>query len=420
MPLSVPGGGFFEGESVDRIKGENAGPIDAGANVYLMGTRAAQNNTGDRVICFGQDIADQNALDDIICIGYQTGPETLGTWEAEAGGAIFIGTNAGREMRTNGIVQAFHGGPNVVIGKEAVQFMVASTSAGDVSSGNVAVGYRAGYTGNYTTVENVSRYNTFIGARVGEEWTSVAQNNVVIGYLAHGESGSSANSGSTNTVIGAEAGREMVNSTGRNVLIGFRAGETCRGSQNTLIGYANSVSTSAGDQVLIVGTQSFVGNSCQNSITIGSFSDITGNSEGAILLGYRQDLPNNHAYSIVLGHTAGQSGNFPALRSFVVESVPTGLTALHAKPYLYGDLDNGNLILGNHTDGTSTPLNRDMSGNNVLKLLDAASGSAAQVNSVPSANPSGGIFLYYDSAAGANGEFRCRFPNGTVATIAAA
>lgn len=402
MPLSEPGGGAFNEDSVNRIYSENAG-VPSVDNVFYVGTDAGLNNVGGDVIAIGSGALDAgNVADGVIAIGRNA----LGAYDSGEAGAIAIGDNAA-PLVENMRATADDGAGSIFIGRNALATYEGSTffrynvligedvggriTGSSAQQANVMVGYRAGY--NWSSAP--PNFSTFIGREAGggrvTATASGANGNTGVGDRAlHNLS-----SGSNNTALGKDAGQSLQSGI-RNTFIGYQAGESISGSdQTTLIGMA--AGQSAGDDTICIGYQSGTGiNSTDtDSIVIGT---------SAVSNAISGTFGNNN---IVIGTRAADysASPSPMQNAFVVEYGIGGTNV----PFLYGEMNNANLMIGGSVDGSGNPDQRSFNGgiNGCLKLQD--------VTTAPSGAVGAGGILFVDAGA-----LKFLGGAGTVTTVATA
>lgn len=416
MPLTVPAG--LRQFAVDNT----AGPASAGQNSEgdrntFLGAAAGQNSgdaatpvAADDVIAIGRQAAINNKSNLIIVIGNDAAPGLL----LDSGhneGTIVIGHGALASKTL-----AFTDSPDIVIGRNAMQ-----NCSGGATGGNVVIGEEAlqGDLLNDNPLNNV-----IIGHRAARNINnnSVA-NSVIIGKEAGKTTGAASNTHNNAVLIGSQAGENISGTANANVAVGVNAmanGSTL--SNNVAIGAATMDSLTTGSGNVAVGAAALTATSTGgDNVAIGNdcaIDNLTGIRSVYIGSTVNADTGKSYTDSILIGFRAGATGTGVPITTgaFVVEAVP-GI-GVNPVPFLFGDMNDANLVLGMHVDVSGVPIDRDLSGSCVLKLLDADSTVGAG-GGIPVANPTGGVFLFVDLASGANGELLARFPNGTVAVVAA-
>lgn len=414
MPLSEPtsGGGGFAVSPIGRIISEVSGGANTGNNVFLVGNDAGEANSGDDIIAIGQQTLTENTIPNVIAIGEFAGPDPIGgLTPANAIGNVYLGALTARNQN------AADGGKTVAIGYRALERNIGTGATGfntvigaDAARGaapgnafgidtttilgaeagvnigsdafvadNVLIGYRAGVTNTGSTF-NGPFGATYVGARAGEQHgqglgnTAIGSDAMGIGVI----------DGDFNVVVGSNAGTDISTGAG-NVVIGGAAGGPSHttGSDNVYIG-ANFTAQNGNRNVLVgAGSQAGTGN---DNVALGA--NIRAATFNALANG-----------AFVVEAVAGAGGN--------------------RIPFLWGDMANGNLLLGIHTDAGGLPINRGFAGGScTLGIQDAA--VAGGGNGPPGIGGSSGkALIYYDSGAGVQGELLCRFDNGTLVTLAA-
>lgn len=413
MPLTTPPG------LRSFVTGNTAGPASAG-----------QNSEGDRGTFLGFEAGFNNGnavgpvpADDVVMIGHQAGRDN------KANDAVIIGSGAAPNLQ-------FAGGNNdgaVVIGRNALNLQGLNDDTGEAL---VVIGRNAAA----NTRGNFVRTSVIIGtdALQGSLISQTVQANVIIGHRAGGNlngntvaasvligrfagegpgAGISAHSG--NVFIGDQAGRNNVSGTGVTGIGNSALLINSSGQRNTALGALCMDSTTTGSDNTAVGASALSANSAgANNVAIGKDADIDNLTGSAnVVIGQAANADNGQSYnnSIIIGRRAAATGTAVPVTTgaFVVESV-VGI-GVNAVPFLFGDMANGNLVLGDHANaGTGAAIDRDTgNGTCTLKLQDAS------LNGAPTNAPGGGMFLWFDSTAGvANGELRARAPGGAIVTVA--
>ena len=193
-------------------------------------------------------------------------------------------------------------------------------------TGNVAVGYQAGYT------NSVGTNGTYVGYQAGYS-NSTGVQNTNYGYF----SGQAITSGNYNTCVGVNAGQNILTQNyntcvGRNAYLGYGIG-------NSAFGAGALQSAQSGNYCVAVGFGAGFGNASANANTTGSNNTY---------LGYQTvGSANNNTNEMVIGYTAVGLGSnttvignssttrtkvFGAIESsgYTVSTLPTGTIGMHA------------------------------------------------------------------------------------------
>lgn len=355
--------------NTDRIVGLNAGVNQIGNRVFLACASAGANSTISDIVVIGNGALSAGVLDDAnhiysgaVVLGSQaavnagqllygwSAPTIIGGWAANAAVSlesnVVIGTNAARNLPQIGA--------SVIIGTDAVRG----------ANGGGGVGMPR---------------NVLIGIGVGMDLTSLSAMNT----------GSIADS----VVLGFNAYKYLYANAGEasgNVLIGSNACNNTSATLNGVVAIGNQVTESlgAGSKYLVVlgsgqtlaGTATIV-----DTVALGYGIQYQGAARST-LIGSQIQAPATNG-NVILGAFAGVNDT-SAGDIFIVESNTDAAGSNH-KAILYGNLSNGNLIIGKSTIGT----NRDFGGGtstNILKLLNGTIGNA---------NPVGGGYFYVNAGA---------------------
>jgi hypothetical protein len=405
MPLSEPGGFFVQGNT-NAIIGNTSGENNTGNNVFFVGQDAGDDNIADNIVGIGTQAAGNfneapnvivigngnltngmlSAADGSVFIGHGILPDQPRTANFEqmvvigsglglitstfTRNCVFIGTNIATVANTN--LQS-----NVSVGAES-----ASRANLNTHANSVGVGYRAGR-GTGTASQSFNG-NTAVGSRAMEN-TFSGQNTVAIGNNAMGDGTVTAN---INTCVGIGAGEDLTS-----------------GLSNIVLGaYTVGVGHSTQDSMVMIGNQQFIGAGEQH-LLLGNSID----KSGALTL-------NGH---IFIGNHAGASGGLIAgIAYFVLEGGTSTLGTPDTKiPFLLGDLDAANLMLGDHHnavsgarvdgnlgDGTNTWIQQD---------ADAGGGGGGAITGALTNS----IAMFYDGSVG-SGTYLCRLPSGATVALA--
>ena len=174
---------------------------------------------------------------------------------------VALGVNAGTAITT--------GDNNIAIGYQAGNTI-------STQSSNTMVGFEAGksatsaestYIGYYAGRNNLSNYNTAVGAEAMITYgDKTAERNVAVGNAAlkviqtgdknvsvGAYSGLAVTTGSDNTFLGYGAG-DVVNSGSNNILLGYEAGDNITSGSNNLVIGDFQVDVATGDDQIIIGS----------------------------------------------------------------------------------------------------------------------------------------------------------------------
>ena len=168
-------------------------------------------------------------------------------------------------------------------------------------TGNVAVGYQAGYSNSTASFNNFNGYqagysvttgsaNTYAGYQSGY-FSTTASNNSFYGN----SSGLNISSGGFSVAVGSNALRTAT-TVSQNVAIGYSSLNLATSANNTATGYYSLQSTSSGANNTAFGCQAGTGNSSANANTTGSNNTYIGvQTVGSA---------NNNTNEMVIGYTA--------------------------------------------------------------------------------------------------------------------
>lgn len=400
-------GGFGPVVAIDRVVATNAGQLQAGNHVFMVGADAGQNSTGQFLYLIGAGAGEGLGIDHVILIGDDT--LTQAVVAPNLTGTIAVGSNALNALTGTGSAQIV-ASPLIAIGRNAGKLLTvasssviigdnalsaASTDAADPIRRCVIIGNEAvttplvtnkcvfdsvviGYQAGSTTVDKGMERCVVLGplAMNGYNANGLAnlRNIVAIGYGAGSGSDGNGVGDQQNVFIGSLAGSGA--NTARSTLIGD--GASCGiGNSNTLVGATTSVGNSA--LCTAVGYACAVTTGTSYLTAIGA--ECSGGGNASTFLGARI-IGLSGARNIIIGYQAGTGEGANANR-FIVETTDIG----SRQCLLYGDMAAGNLIVGKSTPG----VDRDMPGTNILKLLAGTNTGA----------PVGGGYFY---CAGANND----------------
>ncbi len=315
------GASYFRLTATGRVIGSDAGTSNTGDNVILGGALAGDVNIADGVIALGQNAFAVAAQLDFV-------------------GSIAIGQNAGALLDDTR-------DPWLIIGSNACAVLPGAS----FHDGNTVIGNNA----FLDNAQNNMQGNTVIGFDACRDMTGagglgVAASVVVIGMDA---GRGTIDASISNTVIIGRAACSDLRAGGvtSSVIIGNSAGESLGGaSLNVLIGSSNTINAINLDTSIVIGCNTFafsgttenqiiIGHSSVPNILNGDTNILIGNSLG--LSGSQEDFNR----CIIIGHLAG--GDLIDDQNVFAIEQPQGTTSTVARPYLFGNIEAGNLALLN-------------------------------------------------------------------------
>lgn len=424
----------FGGPQVFRVFGDpaggvsnSAGPASAGANLFgsesvSIGVDAAGSAGTDPTIqadggiAIGARAAQRIQASEYVVIGRDAAPDALeGTGGTGNDGLIAIGPRALQDYGSSGNQT---GQQNMLaIGSDALAALDGNNVFNALAIGaNAAAATGAGAT--------IARNFVVVGHDAVSVITNTLQESVVIGNSA-GKGGGVFGNLSSSVVIGHQAVDGYTSTLSQEVIIGHNAGRSLTsGTQNTGVGASVLQNLTTGQANTAMGVGAGIGLSTQGqNVHIGAGA--AGAATAQTILGESAGQnATTKSGAVVIGRLAGRT-NVLATHPFVLESaVSGGGGATRPVPFLYGDMTNANLLLGQHVNGSNDPIDRvfptavgPAAGGPVFCVQDsvAASGGVA-----PIANGGAGMVgIWYDSGAGVAGELRAIDPAGTIRTLAA-
>jgi len=280
-------------------------------------------------------------------------------------------------------------GGMVVVGGNVFQTAPAGTELGGLVAIGANIAGGATITGNPDMIRNTLVGNG-IWANIGAVSGLPNYDNVIIGYQAATGDGSFA-SAIGNVIIGNSAApNRAAGGGGLNscVVIGHKAFESASGSttSSVLIGTQVAGGATSLASCTYVGAAITSGNFA-HSVAIGS--NVAAGGSYNTFVGEAINSVNAN-FCIIIGRGA-DAGTGSTDGQFVLGVLDAG-AGQHTM--LYGDMFNGNLIVGNSTQG----VNRDFRGTskptNALKLLNQTG-----IGPGAGASPIGGGFFYVNSGA---------------------
>lgn len=428
MPISGGiaggGGGYLSLIPNGRIIGSNAGAGNASDNVIFIGTDAGAANAGTRNIGIGNNAAKNAFTTDLIVIGYGN-PTRIGE----------IGGNLGGQLIGNSILAAFF--PSALVDCVAItavgNAVMGAANPGTGLDSVVAFGYHALYgrvgtggggappTSNYSDVVAIGRecgaaVGTLGGVNstvlIGAYAASVPHTSNPDGFifpLFFNESvivgtgaclnfqGDSVVAVGAYALAGSAVSNVTINTSDRITAVGHTAGLSfTRGFDNVFLGSASATD-------LVNGT----GNTLIGASTVQADGGIGDPSNYNTIIGFEAGNANRQTSAVFIGRHAGNSVPASAIGLFVLENVASAVHA-EATPYLYGDMTNGNLMLGNREDATG-PLNR-------LFGANAVNNWKIQLGTPPTTAPDEGVSLYVKKVVGVY-SLCCMGPGGVEQVI---
>jgi len=313
---------YFSLSATNRVIGSNAGTNNTGDNVFLASALAGDNNIADGVIAIGQNAfaaAVQLDFAGSIAIGRNAGAlldDTRDPW-------LIIGDGAVANLPG----QSFHDG-NTVIGTNALGALAANNIQGATVIGHDACSDMTGASGLGTIGSSV-----VIGFDAGRGNVGASISNCV--FIGRGAGGDLGIGGATSTVaIGLNAGESM-GGANLNVIIGSSAAPNAINIDTSIILGCNT----AAFGVAQTAGQIIIGHSSIPGILTGETNILIGNSQG--ITGTQLDFD----HCIIIGHLAGNE--FVDDQDIFAIEQPQGNTSSLARPYLFGNMLNGNLALLN-------------------------------------------------------------------------
>lgn len=355
--------------AVDRLTASNiGGGIDpAASHLVIFGENAGTNLGSSNVIAIGQralsgGFAAGSGADFSTVVGENSfpGPADLTTGALGAVSAVTI--IGGGNLSQMAVSRRFAG--LIMLGAGNMADFVGTSDGGMDRSVFIGNGILKNNSANNALASD----NIFIGYRVCARGLPVDStqyiDNVFIGSLC-GPQGNTINSIVGNTVIGSKAAQGMMNPSADNTIVGRMAGGISNGLQNTIIG------SGAG-----------IGPNGNNNIAIG-YSCSQGAGDDNTYVGTSQTNAQASSRNIFLGRGAGNGATVGTSDQFIVETVDGTTTR---RTMFFGDMNNGNLIVGKSTPA----VDRDTRGTNTLKLLNGGKGAG---------NPVGGGFFYVNAGA---------------------
>ncbi len=303
----------------------------------VIGSDAGASNTGDDVFLGGAGAGDVNIADSVIAIGVNA-LKVAAALDFE--GSIVIGANAGQLLDDTR-------DPWILIGFNAC----AALTGAAFHDANTIIGTNA----LLNSDQNNLQANVVIGHDACRDMTGAGDQGVI----------------NSSVVIGAFAGRGPVNASISNcvligrgvcdsmgtggvsscVVIGTNAGEDLGGALRTVIVGTNAVGNGGDlDGCTIIGDSAFglfsgavsdlivIGSATWGTISARLKNIVIGNSIGTNGL-------TNYGGCIIIGHQAGN--DMPDDSNVFAIEMPQGLSSSLARPFLFGNIMNGNLALLN-------------------------------------------------------------------------
>lgn len=366
MPVSNPSY-FPDQRGNGSIVGITAGQLSTGANCFLAGTNAGRASTVNDLIVIGNNAA------------------TAGVTDANLAGSIVIGVGSIPSLSISAgdaFPVTLLGANNLVNVSTPVDSLVVIGSgnlngaSADPLKESVVIGNNIWPTASIFPVFNE---NVIIGQNIN--FTPGGTDSIASGCIMIGSAlfnSSQANQFTEGVYIGT--GMELINDES------ICPGNVCIGAAHIIPSGANSE-----NNVMIGVAMSFAGSTGSANTVIGGGNDWGGSGNVIIGVGAKApELPADATYGcVIIGNNAGNSisGSVTLNHVFLIEAAQ-GASGGAANPLalLYGSFANGDLVLGQSSDGT----NRDLQGTNTVKLLNGTIGGA---------NPIGGGYFYVVAGA---------------------
>lgn len=348
MPLTVPA--YFLATATNRLIGANAGSQQTGNGVFFGQTGAGDNNTGSNVVGLGVNAARGNTGTDIIVIGN----DNIQSTGASANGSIIIGHRILANLANPGILDS-----SVIIGTDAMGNMIPTGGIGE----SVVIGTRAMRGGTVGAVggTNPNRM-VVIGFEAGEFSNrdgASTDENTLIGWRAGRGNAVAGNSILNCTFVGAGAGVGVQGGSNATGVGNGALGGTLSGTGNTGVGFQAGDSISTGTNNVVIGATADCGSTSTNNVVVGAAANPSpGASNGNTVVGAAAGFASGTAGGcILIGRGAG-SDVAATPNTFHLEAILSGGTPTR---FLYGELGNGNLMLGSsggsRSFGTGGPVN---------------------------------------------------------------
>lgn len=373
--LFAPSSGGIKVIPNDRETGPGAGPGNSGDRTLFLGAAAGTNNTQADVIALGNNalsagLADANMQGTIVLgsgaaslltAGTADGADVIIGWLALAnavnnvGGNVVIGTKA---VNQPGIVNPGVFQRNVAIGSFVLNNNNFGNGNGVTNNDNVVIGHQAAQGG-------------------GSQQGAAFQQMTVIGSRALLNWGDGNNRNCSQTVA-----------IGDNIAPNFATGAPGNHppQQNTFVGSgcAGSITNASGYTIIGAGANAAPFDS--NVTIMGTGAGSVHAFNGTVIIG-AQGGPGAGQRCVILGYQAG-TGDPNSDDRFIVETA--------GRAILYGDMNLGNLLVGNSTvAGQRAVVQAPNGATNILGIMAGT----------PSlTNPTAGGYLYSSTANGATNE----------------
>lgn len=305
--------------SVTEVVPDTANTCDLGSatlplkDVHLSGDVVVD---GSAALFFSSPVDDTNMVAGTGAGGALTTGAGTNTLIGKEIGAALTTQDSNTFMGSNSALALDACNNMTVIGANTLED--AKDSAGDNGSWSVVVGANVAQTRS-----SVGKFNTLIGAQVGQSGTGAfGENNSVVGYSA----GKYMLNSDNNSLFGHQAGARIQTASSHNVCIGYDSvTATLTGGHNTAIG-ADTAALAAGDYQIALGAEATCGAS--EECCIGGAT--TGQSVTVI-------RPGKNSYTS-LGNS---SYNFTDLylSGAVIDNIPAAIDDLDS-PYTMADSEH--------------------------------------------------------------------------------
>lgn len=368
--------GFPAVQTTDRLKASNAGAGQSGNRVFMVGQDAGQNST----------------INDFIVIGNAAGD--AGILDADLDGTIIVGARAASALTVSTSTTPISGS-NIIIGQDAA--VVAPNISTSVIIGNRALLAAVGTVSNNQGISScvVIGYEAASTNIMDGPNGEIFSDSVIIGFrAAKGPLAGTPKYSLTQTVvIGSRAaelsggddasGRNLINS----VIIGYQAGRQCASAGstanlNTLIGHTAAATLTSGDTNTVVGGANLMSGAAARNTCLGASCDPNGGNDNTVV-GSNTTITGILSRCVLFGAGVGTSGS-DAVTANDSLLIGTGLTGAR-KTAFFGDLANGNMIIGNVT-AANRPFRGTTPPTNAVRLINGTVGAGT--------NPAEGGYFY--------------------------
>ena len=214
-------GGFLTQSADLTFDGTNLN-VGAAAGIAIGGTRMLAADTGSGSLFLGESAGSTNSGSEALLVGQFAGEFNSGNYATLLGYGSG-GNNSGDYNTAVGYLAGYNltGNENIVLGYQAANDMDGSY--------NVAIGSSA-------ALQQTGNFNEFIGYEAGRNLQG--SSTVLLGTHAMRGLGTDSFSASGNVALGYQAGYSAETGANDNILLGYRAGHNLTtGSRNIVIGY---------------------------------------------------------------------------------------------------------------------------------------------------------------------------------------